>query len=256
MRKQCLVVLDFDGFMLNSYEVIRQTMLSFGLDPGDEERFRNRRKFLKYLGGGKEVLGNLVRFPLPSTKRLRRRLTECYRESALLYPAFRDLVNGLIAHPQVHVGVVSRNFALDPGETIRTVMYRSGVEEGDLDFVIPLPVGVRKGEVLAGMHGGRFVRAILGGDEIGDFRCGLAAGYDCVIGSYGFDTRPRLTKKGEVPDSNLFDSPEDAARGLLGRLVVGQVGSARSLKFDGETALRLPMGARKPANAAELLAQE
>lgn len=256
MRKQWLVVLDFDGFMLNSYEVIRQTMLSFGLDPGDEERFRNRRKFLKYLGGGKEVLGNLVRFPLPSTKRLRRRLTECYRESALLYPAFSDLLNGLIQHPQVHVGVVSRNFALDPGETIRSVMYRSGVEDGDLDFVIPLPVGVRKGEVLAGMHGGRFMRAILGGDEIGDFRCGEAAGYDCVIGSYGFDTRRRLLRKGEVPASEIVDSPDEAAQALLGLMSKDQVGPMRSLKLDNGRAFTLSIGARNPANAAELLAQE
>ena len=256
MRKQWLVVLDFDGFMLNSYEIIRQTMLSFGLDPGDEERFRNRRKFLKYLGGGKEVLGNLVRLPLPSTKRLRRRLTECYRESARLYPAFGDLLNRLIEHPKVHVGVVSRNFALDPGDTLRTVMYRSGVDEADLDFVIPLPVGVRKGEVLAGMNSGRFQRAILGGDEIGDYRCGTNADYDCVIASYGFDTRRRLLKKGEVPANQIVDTPDEATEAVLRLLAEDQVGSARSLKFDGTTALRLPMGARNPANAAELLAQE
>lgn len=256
MRKQWLVVLDFDGFMVNSYEVVRQTMLSFGLDPGDEERFRNRRKFLKYLGGGKEVLGNLVRFPLPSTKRLRRRLTDCYLETALLYPAFTRLLNALIEHPQVHVGVVSRNFALDPGATIRAVMERSGVQEADLDFVIPLPVGVRKGEVLAGMHGGRFQRAILGGDEIGDYRCGEKAGYDCIIGSYGFDTRRRLLNKGEVPIGNVVDTPEQAARALLDSMAQGQVGSVRSLKADGATARRFPMGARKPAKVAELLAHE
>ena len=45
MKKRLLVVLDFDGFLVNSYAIIRDTMDAFGLDIGDELRFKNRRKF-------------------------------------------------------------------------------------------------------------------------------------------------------------------------------------------------------------------
>ena len=257
MRKRWLVVLDFDGFLLNSYEVIRQTMLSFGLDPGDEARFRDRRKFLKYLGGGKELLGNLVRFPMPATKRLRRRLTECYTETATIYPEFTALLNAMIAHPDIHCGIVSRNFAVHPGHTIRTVLARSGVAEADLDFVIPLPIGIRKREVLAGMHSDRYFRAVLGGDEIGDYRCGERSGYECVIGSYGFDTRARLIKRGGIPEECVFEDPTAACRALAGHLAPAQRKLTLSLSGAATAPLLRPaMGARNPANAALLLSQE
>ena len=68
MKKRLLMVLDFDGFLVNSYAILRDTMASFGLDVGDELRFKNRRKFLKYLGGGRELLNNLVGFSLPKTR--------------------------------------------------------------------------------------------------------------------------------------------------------------------------------------------
>ncbi|NNM00962.1 MAG: HAD family hydrolase, partial [Gammaproteobacteria bacterium] len=51
IRRQ-LLVLDFDGFMIDSYDLLKQTFATFGLDVGDQERFNNRRKFLKYFGGG------------------------------------------------------------------------------------------------------------------------------------------------------------------------------------------------------------
>ena len=81
LKKRLLLVLDFDGLLLNSYALLRDAMAIFGLDVGDEERFRNRRKFLKYLGGGKELLNNLVGMSLPKTRKLRLRLTEVYLEA-------------------------------------------------------------------------------------------------------------------------------------------------------------------------------
>ena len=61
-NKDTLIVLDFDGFLINSYKLLQITFEHFGLDIGDEDRFKHRRKFLKYLGGGKEFLGNLVSY--------------------------------------------------------------------------------------------------------------------------------------------------------------------------------------------------
>ena len=49
--KDVLIALDFDGLLINSYKLLERTFLEYNLDLGEEERFKNRRKFLKYLGG-------------------------------------------------------------------------------------------------------------------------------------------------------------------------------------------------------------
>jgi phosphoglycolate phosphatase-like HAD superfamily hydrolase len=261
MKKRLLVVLDFDGFLVNSYAIIRDTMDAFGLDIGDELRFKNRRKFLKYFGGGKELLTNLVGFTLPKTRKLRARLTQAYIESASVHSEYVELLNEMIANPQIHCGVVSRNYALDPGPTIRTVLARSGIDEADLDFVIPLPVGVKKGEVLAGMRSSRYSEMLLAADEIGDYTAGSAAGYDCLIGSYGFDTRERLIVKGEVPEHVIYDNPVSLAAALKARVAPYEVRSSVAPLPVAESGfpsiVRVsPKGARYPAKSAVQLAQE
>jgi phosphoglycolate phosphatase-like HAD superfamily hydrolase len=218
VRKRLLLVFDFDGVLLNSYALLAHTMAAFGLDVGDEERFRNRRKFLKYLGGGKELLNNLVGISLPKTRKLRERLTECYVERGRIYPEFVPLLNEAIANPVVHCGVVSRNFTLTPGPTIRTVLNRSGVDEAELDFVIPVPIGVKKIDILAGMRSTRYYESILCADEISDHHAALAAGYSSLIGSYGFDAAPRLRERGDVPESCIFDAPAQLAQALAEHL--------------------------------------
>lgn len=256
MKKRLLLVLDFDGFLVNSYALIRDTMAAFGLDVGDEERFRNRRKFLKYFGGGRELLRNVVRFTLPRTRRLRQSLTECYRERGVVYPEFVPMLNALIAHPNIHCGILSRNFTLEPGPTMRRVLARSGVHESDLDFVVPIPVGAHKTDVLAAMRASRYYTAILGADEIGDYRAGSALGYECLIGSYGFDTRERLVDRGEVPPPCIHDSPATLVTALADAL-------SPCLEFTDASRRRLPylestrvIGARYDAKSAVHAAHE
>ncbi|MBX9608398.1 MAG: hypothetical protein K2Y51_19425 [Gammaproteobacteria bacterium] len=219
MSKRVLVVLDFDGLLVNSYALLRDTMAGFGLDVGDEQRFRNRRKFLKYLGGGKELLNNLVGMGLPKTGRLRERLTACYCERGYVYPEFIDVLNRMIRSRHVHCGIVSRNFTLRPGTTIRTVLRRSGIAEEHLDFVVPIPVGAKKTEVLAGMWAARYQAALLLADEVGDYHAAREAGYESMMGTYGFDTRERLMRRGEVPSHALYDTPAELAAALRARLV-------------------------------------
>jgi phosphoglycolate phosphatase len=214
-RKRVLVVLDFDGFLVDSYSILRETFAEFGLDIGDVDRFRHRRKFLKYMGGGKEFLGNLVSYTLPKKKKIREKLTEVYMEEGRIYTPFVGLLNRMIDDPWCHVGIISRNFTRDPGITIRKVLYNSGVNETDLDFIIPIPVGVKKHEVLQGMKSTRYTRSVFGADEIGDFRAASETGYDTIImASYGFDNRNRLIKQGEVPGNMIFDSVKEVAAQL------------------------------------------
>ena len=212
--KSVLVVLDFDGFLVNSYELIRSAFERFGLDVGDEERFRNRRKFLKYLGGGRELVRNLVTYSLPKKKKLRTALTEAYLDSGRVYPVFRPLLNELVDDPRIHVGIVSRNFARNPGAAMRTVLRNSGVAEEGLDFVVPIPVGAKKNNVLEGMRSSRHELCVLGADEIGDYQAAVETGYEAIIGSYGFDELRRLTVKGRIPETVIAQTPA-AAVGLL-----------------------------------------
>ena len=124
-NKDTLIVLDFDGFLINSYKLLQITFEHFGLDIGDEDRFKHRRKFLKYLGGGKEFLGNLVSYSLPKKKKIRQLLTEIYQEEGRLYREFVPLINRMVETPAMHVGIISRNFTHTPGLTIRAVLKNS-----------------------------------------------------------------------------------------------------------------------------------
>ena len=219
-QRRALVVLDFDGFLVNSFALLRSTFERFGLDLGDEARFQDRRKFLKYTGGGKEFVFNLVSYSLPRKRAFRLELTEEYEHAGRVYPEFVPLINRLIEDPRIQVGVVSRNFTLQPGLTIRSVLRNSGVLEHDLDFVIPIPIGADKDEVLRGMRSSRHGLCLLGADEIGDFNAAERTGYTSVIGSYGFDQRKRLISKGGVPESILADDPAAAVELLTKTLAL------------------------------------
>jgi len=212
--QRLLLVLDFDGLLLNSYELLRLSFEEFGLDVGDETRFRNRRKFLKYVGGGKEWLVNLASIALPRKKQLRHSLTRNYRDSGRIFAEFVPLLNDCIASPCIHTGIVSRNYTVQPGATIRQVLVNSQVNESELDFVIPLPVGSRKHDVLEGMRATRYSGSVFAGDEVGDYQAARECGYTVVMAGYGFDTRQRLERRAEVPPELIFDTPAALATRL------------------------------------------
>ena len=213
--KKTLAVLDFDGFLINSYKLLQITFNEFGLDIGDEDRFRHRRKFLKYLGGGKEFMRNLVTYSLPKKKKILETLTEIYMAEGRIYQEFVPLINRMIDIPNIHVGIISRNFTHNPGKTIRRVLRNSMVNEENLDFVIPINVGVKKCDVLEGMKSSRYQQCIFGADEVGDYKAAIETGYDCIImASYGFDNKKRLIAEGDVPEDIIFGSPDSLAAKL------------------------------------------
>ena len=218
-QKHILIVLDFDGFLIDSYKVLKKTFVEFGLDIVDVERFQHRRKFLKYMGGGKEFLGNLVSYTLPKKQKIRKKLTDIYMEEGRIYPEFTNLLNRMIENPLCHIGIISRNFTHNLGLTIRRVLRNSDVNESDLDFVIPIPVGVKKHDVLEGMRSSRYVNTVFGADEIGDYRAASETGYDTIImASYGFDNRERLIKQGEVPPEIILDTVREITSRIEGSI--------------------------------------
>ena len=211
--KDILIVLDFDGLLINSYKLLKITFDQFGLDLGDEDRFRHRRKFLKYVGGGREIIRNLVRYSLPKKKKIRQVLTDVYLKEGRIYPEFVSLLNEMIENPGIHVGIISRNFTHSPGKTIRTVLRNSYVQESELDFVIPVAVGATKEAVIEGMKSTRYRRCVFCADEIGDYEAALDAGYSAIImASYGFDKKDRLVKSGKVPVTIIHDSPGELVK--------------------------------------------
>jgi len=211
--KKRLIVLDFDGFLINSYHLLQITFKQFGLDIGDEDRFRHRRKFLKYIGGGKEFIRNFVSYTLPKKKKIREALTEIYQEEGRIYREFTGLINHMIEEPDTHVGIISRNFTHHPGHTIRKVLRNSEVLERYLDFVIPIPIGVKKHDVLEGMLSSGYTQSLFAADEIGDYKAAADTGYDRILmASYGFDNKMRLLTEGEIPPEIIYDQPKDMAR--------------------------------------------
>lgn len=70
------------------------------------------------------------------------------------------------------------------------------------------------------MYATRYFESLLGADEIGDYHAAAQAGYDCLMGSYGFDTRDRLLIRGEVPPACIYDSPALLAEALSMRLEI------------------------------------
>lgn len=205
--RSLLLALDFDGLLIDSYALLAATFRRFELDVGDERRFRNRRKFLKYFGGGRELLGNLANIALPKKKRIREELTAVYRTEGRIFPEFVPLLNACIESCDISVGIVSRNYTLAPGPTIRHVLAASGVQHAGLDFVIPLSVGAKKTRVLEGMRASDDQRAIFVGDEVSDYHAGVEAGYLTLVGAYGFDDVGRLCDRCGLAESGLYAEP-------------------------------------------------
>lgn len=239
--KRALLILDFDGLLLNSYTLIERTFIDLDLSLGDESRFRNRKKFLKYLGGGRELLGNLTTFALPKKKRLREALTENYLSFGRVFDVFVPFLNHCICAPSVHVGIVSRNFTLHPGATIRTVLENSGVDHPALDFVVPLPVGVKKTNVLEAMRASCHEISLMAGDEVGDYTAAVAAGYEPVIGCYGFDDAARLELRTGLAAHHLHHEPASVVDFLRRRLLERASGSFDREIQAGRPAAALPV---------------
>lgn len=206
-----LVILDVDGTVVDAFSAIADTFAAHGMDIGDLERFQKRHNLFKYLGGVKEFPSNLKR-QLTATRRsaLLRTLTEVYRESACLYPGMVELIARLSNAPGLRMGVITRNITNDPQQTLKALFQREGVAVDRFDFLIHLPLKQSK---LASFDEVRTRYAInpacafVCGDEHKDYRAAIGAGMHPLIVSYGFENRDRLTRRFEVPEAVISDTP-------------------------------------------------
>ena len=214
-----LVIFDADGTTIDAFQAIASTFLRHGMDIGDLERFRKRRKLFKYLGGLRELPNNLrQQFGRQSRRKLLATLTEVYRHEAVLYPGIAELFAALIAAPGIRVGLVTRNITIDPAETLRLLFLRHGIDTAAFDFLACIALGDDKAAPIRAARL-RFdinpARAYSCGDEYRDYAAAIACGMHPLIASYGFEDANRLIAGFGVPADVVADSPQELAARLL-----------------------------------------
>ncbi len=219
-----LVILDADGTTIDAYSAIDKAFSQHGMALGDEERFQKRRHLFKYLGGLKEFPSNLRKqIGKHKRKQLIASLTEVYREEAVLYPGIAQLIQTLIATPEVVVGMVTRNITNEPLETLRILFERHGIDTGTFDFLVHIPLSEEKTahfKAVRSEFGINPARAYICGDEHKDYLAALRSGMHPFMVSYGFEDFRRLTEKFEVPEEVISRTPEELRMRLLHALGV------------------------------------
>lgn len=210
-----LVIFDADGTLIDAFPVVERSFMLHGMDIGDLERFQRRRKLLKYIGGLREFPKNLrQQFDKGNRKRLKRTLTDVYREAAQPYPGMVSLLQRLIDAPDIRVGIVSRNVTIDPEETLSIVLRRFGIDSAGLDFLRCIPLGDGKASEFRAIrenYGINPLRAYVCGDEYRDYTEASASGMQAIIASYGFEDHGRLIGDYNVPPELIARTPTELA---------------------------------------------
>ena len=210
-----LVIFDADGTLIDAFPVVERSFMLHGMDIGDLERFQRRRKLLKYIGGLREFPKNLrQQFDKGNRKRLKRTLTDVYREAAQPYPGMVSLMQRLIDAPDIRVGIVSRNVTIDPEETLSIVLRRFGIDSAGLDFLRCIPLGDGKASefrTIRENYGINPLRAYVCGDEYRDYTEASASGMQAIIASYGFEDHGRLIGDYNVPPELIARTPTELA---------------------------------------------
>ncbi|MGZ3238657.1 MAG: HAD family hydrolase [Burkholderiaceae bacterium] len=212
-NKERLIIFDADGTIIDAFSAIDEAFSQNGMAIGELENFQKRRNLFKYLGELKEVPFNLKKqLGKKSRKKILSSLTEVYRENALLYPGFAELIKTMIAMPDIRVGLVTRNVTNEPVITIGKLLLRHGIDINDLDYMTHVPLGKDKSSFF------RFARknfdinparSYACGDEHKDFIAATSAGMHPFIASYGFEDHKRLTKKFDVPEEVISRTPQE-----------------------------------------------
>lgn len=213
-----LVVFDADGTTIDAFQAIEATFLRHGMDIGDLDRFRKRRKLFKYLGGLRELPNNLrQQFGKQSRRKLLATLTEVYREEARLYPGIAELLATLVDTPNIRVCLVTRNVTIEPEETLRLLFRRHGIDTAAFDHLACIALGDDKAAPIRAARL-RFdinpARAFACGDEYRDYAAAISCGMHPFIVSYGFEDAERLIAGFGIPADIVADSPVELAARL------------------------------------------
>jgi phosphoglycolate phosphatase len=199
-----LIILDADGTTIDAYAAIEMAFSRHGMTLGDQQSFQKRHHLFKYLGGLKQFPSMLKKnIRKQSRKQIVTTLTEVYREEAQLYPGIAQLVQTLIAAPDIIVGLVTRNITDEPLETLRLLFLRNGIDSDQFDFMVHIPLSEKK-NIQFRLARERFdvnpARTYICGDEHKDYLAAIKTGMHPFMVSYGFEDHQKLTTKYDVPD--------------------------------------------------------
>jgi phosphoglycolate phosphatase len=221
-----LVIFDADGTTIDAFHAIEAAFLHHGMDIGDLDRFRKRRKLFKYLGGLRELPNNLrQQVGKQSRKKLLTTLTEIYRDEAKLFPGMAELVSTLVDAPGIRFGLVTRNVTFEPEETLRQLFRRHDIDTASFDYLACISLREDKAVPMRAARV-RFdtnpARSYVCGDEYRDYAAALACGMHPFIVSYGFENADRLISGFGVPVEVVAESPAELAARLLHALDLNQ----------------------------------
>ncbi|MCG7979747.1 MAG: HAD hydrolase-like protein [Candidatus Thiodiazotropha endolucinida] len=214
-----LIILDADGTTVDAFKAINMAFKAHNMNIGDIQRFQDRRKIFKYIGGLKEMPINL-RKQLKEKQRsaLINTLTEIYREQARLFDGMGWLINRLVTQPDLRVGMITRNITIEPEKTLRKLYRRNGVDDSGLDFLIHLPLKKQKLTAFQTIRESLKVnpaRAYATGDEKCDYMAAVGTGMHPFMVSFGFESYRRLTKKIGVPAALISRQPHELKQRIL-----------------------------------------
>jgi phosphoglycolate phosphatase len=216
---QRLIILDADGTTIDAFDAINLAFSTHNMDIGDIERFQDRRKIFKYIGGLKEWPKNLHK-QLKEKQRIAliNTLTDIYRDRAQLFEGMGGMINRLIAQPDLRVGMISRNVTNEPEQTLCKLYQRNGVDVGGLDFLIHLPLKQPKLAAFESIRENLKInpaRAYATGDEKCDYVAAIGSGMHPFMVSFGFESYQRLTKKIGVPAVLISRHPSELRERVL-----------------------------------------
>jgi phosphoglycolate phosphatase len=206
-----LIIFDADGTLIDAFSAIGVAFAHHGMDIGNLERFQQRRKLFKYIGGLKEFPRNLARHMGKDVrKELLDTLTDVYRQEAQLYPGIADLVRVLIETPGIRLGMVTRNICHEPVTTLTRLFARHDLDIGRLDFIHYISLREEKTPYFRKARERLDInpaRAFACGDEHKDYAAALANGMHPFIVSYGFESHDRLHRKFGIPLEVISQDP-------------------------------------------------
>jgi phosphoglycolate phosphatase len=208
-----LIILDADGTTIDAYSAIEKAFSQHGMALGDEASFQKRHHLFKYLGGIKQFPVNLKKnIRKKNRKQIVSTLTEVYRTQAQLYPGIAELIQSLISAPDIVLGLVTRNITIEPLETLHQLFLRHGIDTGDLDFFVHVPLSEEKTTQFR-LERQRFeinpARAYICGDGHKDFLAAINTGMHPFMVSYGFEDHLRLTGKFDIPEDIISRTPQE-----------------------------------------------
>ncbi|MBC3806152.1 HAD family hydrolase [Undibacterium seohonense] len=212
-NRQKMIIFDADGTIIDAFSAIERTFARHDMAIGDLESFQKRHKFFKYLGGLKEFPINIKKqLGKKSRQQVLTTLTDIYREEAQFYAGFADLIKQLIAQDDIRVGLVTRNVSHEPRITMEKLFARHDIDLDDLDYFAHVPIRASKADFFKAARKQFEInpaRAYACGDEHKDYASALAAGMVPFVVSYGFEDHKRLTKKFDIPDDIISNTPQE-----------------------------------------------